>query len=159
MTQQKLRVGVIFGGKSGEHEVSLVSAQNVMDAMDKSKYTIVPIGITKSGLWLSGKGVMQRLGDEATMPPQLTARASDTPRSLIPFLDDSVAAKNSDTGTLDVIFPVLHGPMGEDGTVQGLFELAALPYVGCGVAASAAAMDKALAKDIFKANGLPILPI
>ncbi len=158
MTKQKLRVGVIFGGKSGEHEVSLVSAQNVMDAMDKNKYTIVPIGITKAGLWISGKEVMQRLGDEAAMPPQLAARAGNAPRSLIPFLDDSVAAKNSDLGTLDVIFPVLHGPMGEDGTVQGLFELADLPYVGCGVAGSAAAMDKALAKDIFKANGLPVLP-
>ncbi len=166
MSNNKLRVGVIFGGKSGEHEVSLVSAKNVMDAMDKNKYEIVPIGITKTGLWVSGSGVMQRLEDEAAMPPQLAARAGDTPRNLIPFLDDSLlstslktgAAKNATLRDLDLIFPVLHGPMGEDGTVQGFFELADLPYVGCGVAASATAMDKALAKDIFKANGLPVLP-
>ncbi|HEY84591.1 MAG TPA: D-alanine--D-alanine ligase [Chloroflexi bacterium] len=158
MTNNKLRVGVIFGGKSGEHEVSLVSAQNVMDAMDKSKYEIAPIGITKAGLWLSGERVMKQLAGETTMPPQLTARAVESARSLVSFLDDSVAAKSSSLGALDVIFPVLHGPMGEDGTAQGLFELADLPYVGCGVTASAAAMDKALAKDIFKANGLPVLP-
>jgi len=155
---EKLRVGVIFGGKSGEHEVSLVSAQNVIDAMDKSKYTVVPIGITKRGLWLSGPAVMKQLQDEAAMPPQLAADAARPSRSLVPFLDDSVVARESAIGALDVIFPVLHGPMGEDGTVQGMLELANLPYVGCGVLAGAAAMDKGLAKDVFKARGLPIVP-
>lgn len=156
----KIRVGIIFGGKSGEHEVSLTSAQNVMDAIDKNKYEIVPIGISKSGLWLTGGQVMKQLTDQATLAPQLAARMPETPssRSLIPFLDESVVAKDAELGSLDVIFPVLHGPMGEDGTVQGFLELANLPYVGCGVLGSAAAMDKGIAKDIFRANGLAVVP-
>ncbi len=157
-SKQKIRVGIIFGGKSGEHEVSLTSAQNIIAAMDKNKYKIVPIGITKQGLWLTGDTVMKQLTAAATMPPQLAAVGGQAKRSLVPFLDDSVVAKGSKMGALDVIFPVLHGPMGEDGTVQGLLELADLPYVGCGVIGSAASMDKAIAKDIFKANNLPILP-
>ncbi len=158
MTKQpeKLRVGVIFGGKSGEHEVSLVSAQNVIAAMDKTRYTIVPIGITKQGLWLSGPTVMKQLQTGAATPPQPTA--ARPARSPVPFPDDLMVAKESPIGQIDVIFPVLHGPMGEDGTVQGMLELADLPYVGCGVLASAVAMDKGLAKDVFKANGLPIVP-
>jgi len=158
MAQKKLRVGVIFGGKSGEHEVSLTSARNVMDAMDKTKYEIIPIGITKEGLWLAGEGVMKQLTDRASMPPRLAARAAEPARSLVPFLDDSVVARDAGLGALDVIFPVLHGPLGEDGTVQGLLELANLPYVGCGVTASAAAMDKAVSKSLFQAHNLPILP-
>jgi len=155
--KRKIRVGVLFGGKSGEHEVSLTSAQNVMAAMDKSKYEIVPIGITKAGLWLTGEKVMAQLTGAAEMPPQLAARAASS-RSLTPFLDDSVVARDAALGALDVIFPVLHGPMGEDGTVQGLLELADLPYVGCGVLGSAASMDKVVAKDIFRAHGIPVLP-
>ncbi len=157
MKKQKLRIGVLFGGKSGEHEVSLTSAQNVMAAMDKEKYQIIPIGITKQGVWLAGENVMKRLSDAANPPPQLDAGASSN-RSLVPFLDDSVVARDADLGALDVIFPVLHGPMGEDGTVQGLLELAGLPYVGCGVLGSAASMDKVVAKDIFAAHGIPIVP-
>lgn len=157
MTQKsKIRVGVLFGGKSGEHEVSLTSAQNIMAAMDKSKYEIIPIGITKAGLWLSGKNVMRQLVDTANFPPQLAIQ--NEARALVPFLDDSVVAKNASLGALDVIFPVLHGPMGEDGTVQGLLELSGLPYVGCGVTGSATSMDKGIAKDIFKANAIPIVP-
>lgn len=155
--KRKIRVGVLFGGKSGEHEVSLTSAQNVMAAMDKSKYDIVPIGITKAGLWLTGENVMAQLTGAAKMPPQLAARAASS-RSLTPFLDDSVVARDAALGSLDVIFPVLHGPMGEDGTVQGLLELAGLPYVGCGVLGSAASMDKVVAKDIFRAHDIPVLP-
>ncbi len=154
---QKIRVGVLFGGKSGEHEVSLTSAQNVMAAMDKSKYEIVPIGITKSGIWFTGEKVMAQLTGAAEMPPQIAARAADS-RGLASFLDDSVAAQNAAFGTPDVIFPVLHGPMGEDGTVQGLLELADLPYVGCGVLGSAASMDKVVAKDIIRAHDIPVLP-
>lgn len=157
MTKEKLRVGVLFGGKSGEHEVSLTSAQNVMTAMDNEKYEIVPIGITKAGLWLTGGQVMKQLTDATAFPSQLAARAAAN-RSLVPFLDDSVVARDANLGSLDVIFPVLHGPMGEDGTVQGMLELAGLPYVGCGVLGSAASMDKAVAKDIFAAHNIPIVP-
>ncbi len=155
--KRKIRVGVLFGGKSGEHEVSLTSAQNVMAAMSKSKYEIVPIGITKTGLWLTGEKVMAQLTGAAEMPPQLAARAAKN-RSLTPFLDASVVARDAALGALDVIFPVLHGPMGEDGTVQGLLELAGLPYVGCGVLGSAASMDKVVAKDILQAHDIPVLP-
>ena len=158
MTTNKIRVGIIFGGKSGEHEVSLTSAQNVIEAIDKSKYEIVPIGITKSGLWLTGPTVLKQLTTEAEMPPQLAAQTAQASHSLVPFLDTSIIASQSTVKEIDVIFPILHGPMGEDGTVQGLLELANIPYVGCGVAGSAVAMDKALAKDIFKANNLPIVP-
>lgn len=158
MSHKKIRVGVIFGGKSGEHEVSLTSAKNVIDAIDKSKYEVVPIGITKAGLWLTGPKVMHQLTDESQIPPKLAAQASPSSRSLVPFLDDSVVTPESSLGQLDVIFPVLHGPMGEDGTVQGFLELADVPYVGCGVTGSAAAMDKAVAKAIFRAHDLPILP-
>ncbi len=155
--RRKIRVGVLFGGKSGEHEVSLTSAQNVMAAMSKSKYEIVPIGITKTGLWFTGENVMAQLTGATEMPPQLATRRASS-RSLTPFLDDSVVARDAAIGTLDVIFPVLHGPMGEDGTVQGLLELAELPYVGCGVLGSAASMDKVVAKDIFRAHDIPVLP-
>lgn len=158
MSHKKIRVGVIFGGKSGEHEVSLTSAKNVIDAIDKSKYKVVPIGITKTGLWLTGPKVMHQLTDKSQMPPKLAAQAGPSSRSLVPFLDDSVVTPESNLGQLDVIFPVLHGPLGEDGTVQGFLELADVPYVGCGVTGSAAAMDKAVAKAIFRAHELPILP-
>ena len=158
MSGKKIRVGVIFGGKSGEHEVSLTSAKNVIEAIDKNKYEVAPIGIAKSGLWLTGPKVMQQLTDQTRIPPQLAAQISPPSHSLAPFLDGSVVASESDLGQLDVIFPVLHGPMGEDGTVQGFLELADVPYVGCGVMGSAAAMDKAVAKDIFRARHLPILP-
>jgi len=155
---RKLRVGVIFGGKSGEHEISLLSAQSVMRAMDKDKYEIVPIGITQEGRWLTGGDPLKALtGGQMTMPQLLGAPAirhsqSDVSRALI--LD----VRSSGEPPLDVVFPVLHGPMGEDGTVQGLLELADIPYVGAGVMASAVGMDKAVMKDIFRAHGLPVVP-
>lgn len=156
--RKKIRVGILFGGKSGEHEVSLTSAKNVMDAIDQSKYEVVPIGITKQGLWLSGPDVHRRLTEQTEPAPQLAAHIANkaAERALTPFLDDSVATQNAPMGSVDVILPILHGPMGEDGTVQGFLELANLPYVGCGVLGSAAAMDKAMAKAVFRANGLPV---
>lgn len=120
----KLRIGVLYGGRSGEHEVSLISARSVMDALDSNKYDIVPIKINKDGSWD---------GDVIIQP------------------DPSI-----DSG-LDVVFPVLHGPFGEDGTIQGLLELANLPYVGGGVASSGAAMDKALMRSLFAQANLPLL--
>lgn len=116
----KLKVAVIFGGRSGEHEVSIVSARSVMKALNRKKYSVTPIKISKTGLW----------------QPQ---------KSLVALFQKKI----------DVVFPVLHGPFGEDGTIQGLFEMANVPYVGCGVLASSTAMDKFMTKIIFKAHGLP----
>jgi D-alanine-D-alanine ligase len=155
---QKIRVGVIFGGRSGEHEVSLISAQSVMNAMDKEKYEIVPIGITKEGRWLASGDPMKALasGDAgASQPAALLGDASR--RDLVRLEETDQAIKATRLAELDVIFPVLHGPYGEDGTVQGLLELAGIPYVSAGVTASAVGMDKAVFKDVMRAHGLPIV--
>ncbi len=155
---RKVRVGVIFGGKSGEHDVSLMSAQSVMRAMDRNKYEIVPIGITKDGRWLTGGDSLKALtGGQMTMSKLLGSPfVIDSPpvvkHALVP------GGRRSGPPPVDVIFPVLHGPMGEDGTVQGLLELADIPYVGAGVMASAVGMDKAVMKDVFRAHGLPVVP-
>ncbi|NOX62496.1 MAG: D-alanine--D-alanine ligase [Chloroflexi bacterium] len=137
----KLRVGVLFGGRSDEHEVSLISVQSILQAMDKARYEIVHIGIDKNGRWLFGEDALPRLlrGELAD---------EDAPRWPRP---EHLAG-------LDVLFPVLHGPYGEDGSLQGLLELADIPYVGCGVLASALAMDKVAAKMMFAAYGLPQTP-
>ncbi len=144
----KTRVGVIFGGRSGEHEVSLRSARSVIDAFDADRYEIVPIGINKQGRWLLKNQASLLLTGPGDRPE--TALVRSGPHDLVP--------SGESLRDLDVIFPVLHGPMGEDGTVQGLLELAGLAYVGCGVAASALAMDKAISKRIFAAHDLPQLP-
>ncbi|OGY26878.1 MAG: D-alanine--D-alanine ligase A [Candidatus Woykebacteria bacterium RBG_16_43_9] len=135
---KKIRVGIIFGGRSGEHEVSIISAQSVINALDKTKYEAVPIFINKKGQWL--------LGVEHVYLP-----ADPTKNKLITLEKPTTAQK-----TLDVIFPVLHGTFGEDGSVQGLLELSAVAYVGAGIAASAVGMDKAAMKKIFTSVGLPI---
>jgi len=154
--RNKMRIGVIFGGRSGEHEVSLVSAQSVMAALDRAKYEVVPIGITKEGRWLTAGDPLKQLTEAAgPVPPQLEsarALAAAGSRELIP------GAGQAGIPQLDVIIPVLHGPYGEDGTIQGLLELADLPYVGCGVLGSAAGMDKAIAKALFRDAGLPATP-
>jgi len=178
---KKLRVGVLFGGRSGEHEVSLLSAASVLNAINKDKYEVVPIGITKEGRWLTAEhaerllsglyeGRPLRAGDpQATpgaavlengkavlVPPEPIAHN----RGLVPFQSDSqvMARRASDRAiNVDVIFPVLHGTFGEDGTIQGLLELADIPYVGAGVLGSAAGMDKDIMKSLFRAAGLPIV--
>ena len=159
--KQKARVGLLFGGRSGEHEVSLMSAQGIMGAIDREKYEVVPIGITKEGKWLASGDPMKALtsgslGD--SHPVALLAEPSQ--RGLVRFGEDESERGLSAVrrSHVDVMFPILHGPYGEDGTVQGLLELAGLPYVGAGVTASAVGMDKALFKDIMKAHGLPIAP-
>ena len=152
---KRLRVGVIFGGKSAEHEVSLSSAQNVMRALDKNKYEVVPIGISKEGQWLlRGDPLLALTGGQTSLSKLLESGYQiiddlSTGREVIP---GSHAASLPD---VDVIFPVLHGPFGEDGTVQGLLELADIPYVGAGVMSSAVGMDKAAMKDLFRSHGLP----
>ncbi|MEW5956317.1 MAG: D-alanine--D-alanine ligase [Chloroflexota bacterium] len=151
--RRKLRVGIIFGGRSGEHEVSLTSAKGIMSAIDQTRYEVVPIGITKTGEWLTGGDVHQRLLEAAAGHPVIVSARE----RIEPAAESALALPIEATGPLDVVFPVLHGPFGEDGTVQGLFELVGVPYVGAGVMASAAGMDKAICKDIFRAHGLPIV--
>jgi D-alanine-D-alanine ligase len=153
----KIRVGVIFGGRSGEHEVSLVSARSVMDAMDKEKYEVVPIGITKEGCWIAFGDPMKALtaGDVSVSHPAALL-GDPSRRGLMRLEDTERAIQATRLAELDVVFPVLHGPYGEDGTVQGLLELAGIPYVGAGVMASAVGMDKAIFKGVMQAHGLPV---
>jgi D-alanine-D-alanine ligase len=156
--RRKLRVGVIFGGRSGEHEVSLTSAKGIMEAMDKSKYEVVPIGITKVGQWLVGSEVHQQLLEAAAGHPVVVGTGFKPAPPEPSTSENALALPISATGPLDVVFPVLHGPFGEDGTIQGFLELVGVPYVGAGVMASAAGMDKAICKDIFQTHGLPLVP-
>jgi len=152
---KKIKVGVLFGGQSAEHEVSLVSARHVVAAMDKNKYEISLIGITHDGQWLlaedQNKALAYKTVDEQTLQA-VTLDYSGIQKTIKKNEQGIISEAITE---LDVIFPVLHGPHGEDGTVQGLFELANVPYVGCGVAASALAMDKVLAKQAFMAADIP----
>jgi D-alanine-D-alanine ligase len=143
---KKLRVGVIYGGRSGEHEVSVASAASIFRHLDVTKYEPVPIRIEKTGRWTLGGKVPQAVSAAAV----LDQRSSEALQIVEPSAAVAV------TG-VDVVFPVLHGPYGEDGTVQGLLELANVPYVGAGVLGSAAGMDKAVMKTLFVASGLPIV--
>ncbi len=147
MAKKKLRIGILFGGRSGEHEVSLLSAASILKAIDRKKYDVVPIAISKSGQWLGGDRA-QALLSGADSHPALGSTSST----------ELMRQTGELTGTLDVIFPVLHGTFGEDGTIQGLLELADLPYVGSGVLGSAAGMDKDAMKKLFLAAGLPQTP-
>lgn len=155
---KRIRVGVLFGGRSGEHEISLISARSVMRVMDPEKYEVVPIGITREGRWLASGDPMAALsqGDEGLSSPVAllgdpACRGVVSLKELEPHLARALLAQ------LDVVFPVLHGPYGEDGTVQGLLDLAGIPYVGAGVAASALGMDKVLFKDVMRAHGIPVV--
>lgn len=151
---RKLKVGVLFGGRSAEHEVSLVSAASVIDALDKNKYEIIPIGITPQGKWLSSSDALRHLkaGRSLDKIPEKILLPDPSRKSLVALADGTEAA------SLDVIFPVLHGTFGEDGTIQGLLDLAGIPYVGAGVLGSAVAMDKVIAKQLFRQTGLPVAP-
>jgi D-alanine-D-alanine ligase len=158
---KKLRIGVIFGGRSGEHEVSVRSARAVIDAIDTTKYEVVPIAITKEGNWLAPASAAELLPKSSQrLLPARTLRgkkedvmiAGDPSRSgLMRLNQDGGAAEQ-----IDVVFPVLHGTYGEDGTLQGLLEMAALRFVGCGTLASACGMDKVTMKALFRNAGLPI---
>ncbi|HLQ51736.1 MAG TPA: D-alanine--D-alanine ligase family protein [Terriglobales bacterium] len=173
---KKTRVGILFGGRSGEHEVSLLSAASVLEAIDKNKYEVVPIGITKDGRWLTAnhaenllRGKKEpsqhlRAGDpQATTTAAVLATGSamivpPVPEAeLLPFQNEAHSSHSLNPIHVDVIFPVLHGTFGEDGTIQGLLELADIPYVGAGVLGSAAGMDKDVMKRLFAAAGLPIV--
>src|SRR5262245_13126127 len=156
----RLRVGVVYGGRSGEHEVSLRSAASVIAALDRERYEVVPIAITKEGRWLTGpesRRLLEEAQRELAPVPEhgveVTLPAEPTRQALLPL---APGAEARTTLRLDVVFPVLHGTYGEDGTVQGLLELADLPYVGNGVLASAVGMDKAVMKSVFRDAGIPV---
>ena len=163
--KKKLRVGVVFGGRSGEHEVSLLSAASILKAIDRSRFDVVPIGITKQGRWLAAGDAHNLLnGGAAAAPRPLRAGDPDaTPGARllhegIPTLMAPMPGPQGPAGkALDAIFPVLHGTFGEDGTIQGLFELAGIAYVGSGVLGSSAGMDKDVMKRLFAQAGLPIV--
>lgn len=151
----KMLIGVIFGGRSGEHEVSLRSAKSVIDELDKSKYEILPIAITKSGRWRTGQNALQRLTSGNTRElDHIAILAEPNNRSVFRVEEGNPLEIVSN---IDLVFPVLHGTFGEDGTLQGLLELAEIPYVGAGVLASSVAMDKALFKDVMRARQIPIV--
>jgi D-alanine-D-alanine ligase len=189
---KKLRVGILFGGRSGEHEVSLLSAASVLKAIDRRKYDVVPVGITKEGRWVTASGAERLLrpgtekqlragdpeatsaaavlakGESVIVPPMPRTGKGGRTAALVPFeteaplasgtetLDLQANAGSSQVLNLDVIFPVLHGTFGEDGTIQGLFELAGIAYVGSGVLGSATGMDKDVMKRLFASAKLPI---
>lgn len=154
----KLCVGIVFGGRSGEHEISKRSAKSVIEQIDRSKYDVIPIAITEQGHWL-GPSASAKLLDEKTAP--LIDTSTKEVSGEVAIIGDpryrGLRSLDSDVSRdIDVMFPVLHGTYGEDGTIQGLFELADIPYVGCGVLASSCGMDKAVMKALFKEAGLPI---
>jgi D-alanine-D-alanine ligase len=154
----KLRIGVIFGGRSGEHEVSLMSARSILDALNPDKYMVIQIGITHDGAWFTGKNVLEAL---------ISGRTGELEPAVIfpePTHPGLFTTHESDHGilldllsTFDVLFPVLHGTFGEDGTIQGLFEMAGVAYVGAGVLGSSLGMDKGIFKDVMRANGIPVV--
>jgi D-alanine-D-alanine ligase len=164
MSERKnIRVGVVFGGRSGEHEVSLASARNVMDALDQAGYTVTPIGITPQGRWLTGGNPHKLLEEQAAgtgAPERLLAQMAENGVGHHPSGDEDgwamlpQSTKERPMPAIDVVFPVLHGTYGEDGTIQGMFEMANMAYVGSGVLGSAVSMDKAVARQLFAAEGL-----
>ena len=158
---KKLRVGILFGGRSGEHEVSLLSAASILKAIDRKKFEVAPIGITKTGRWLTAGGAQALLAGNAAEADGLAlaagAESLAVPADAVTAIVPDAATLAGDSGRLDVVFPVLHGTFGEDGTIQGLFELADIAYVGSGVLGSSAGMDKDVMKRLFAQAGLPIV--
>ena len=146
------KVGIVFGGRSGEHEVSLMSAASVIRAIDKTKYEVIPIGITKEGDWLLFDGAVDDIENGNWQAQAEAALAADPAKYTFSMMGQT---SNSLKKLIDFAFPVLHGPYGEDGTIQGLFEMIGIPYAGCGVTGSALAMDKILAKAVFAQHNLP----
>lgn len=160
--QNKIRVGVLYGGRSGEHEVSLASATNVIQNLDRSRFEIVPIGIDKEGVWFLGDDLKKEL-DNSPAPKMLSLERNDDRLLFNPALIGASSSKkefpiSTQSRIFDVIFPVIHGTLCEDGTVQGLLELAEVPYVGCGVLASAVGMDKDFSKRLVASAGISVPP-
>lgn len=153
----RLRVAVLFGGRSAEHEISCLSARSVIGALDPARYEVIPVGITKGGAWrLLPDGPPEAPGGGAPLPAVLPDAGSEVVLDPRPG-SRALRTEDGDGIRVDVAFPVLHGPFGEDGTIQGLLEMVDLPYVGSGVLASAVGMDKAVQKALFRAAGLPVV--
>ena len=157
---KRIKLGVIFGGRSGEHEVSLRSARSVIEAADSSKYEVIPIAISKEGRWLSPADSVRLLPRETAANVGKEVGRRDDSLTIVGDTAHtglvSVAGGGNSGLPVDVVFPVLHGTYGEDGTIQGLLEMANVPYVGCGVLASSCGMDKVVMKSLFERAGLPI---
>ena len=155
--EKKIKVGVIFGGRSAEHEVSLVSATSVMNALDRTKYEVIPIGITPQGKWLTSHDALKLLKEKSQVDryPEHTIVPNPNRKGLV-SLNSSLTAPA--LYPLDVVIPVLHGTFGEDGTIQGLLELAGIPFVGAGVLGSAVGMDKVVQKHLLEHAGIPVTP-
>ena len=155
MTEKKLHVAVIFGGRSGEHDVSLMSARSVLSVLDVNKYEVTQIGITREGVWLTGENVLEKFENNKT-DGLLPVIVSPDPSEIGIYYLEGISGlrKWSD---VDVFFPVLHGTFGEDGTIQGLFELADVAYVGAGVVGSSVGMDKGIFKEVMRANDIPVV--
>jgi D-alanine-D-alanine ligase len=163
MSIRKMRIGILFGGRSGEHEVSLRSARSVLQAIDRDKYSVILIGITKTGRWIGGDNPLVALEDGGVTINQCpdTVLLVDPSRNSLLQISRKISDEEiyvDDIGNIDVVFPVLHGTFGEDGAVQGLLELADIPYVGSGVVGSSVGMDKGVFKSVMSTAGLPILP-
>jgi D-alanine-D-alanine ligase len=156
---KKLRVAILFGGRSGEHDVSLMSARSVLAALDPERYEVIQIGITLDGNWLTGTNTLDAFEgkDFASLIPVIPPTEPAARQSLFLNRATKMGNKLETLSAVDVFFPVLHGPFGEDGTMQGLFELADAAYVGAGVAGSSVGMDKGIFKDVMRANGIPIV--
>ncbi len=158
MVEGKLCIGVIFGGRSGEHEVSLQSAASVVANLNPEKYTVIQIGITHEGAWVVGEGLLEAwLAGSEVATGEAVLLPEPGRQSLYALHAEGSRQVFSELTSLDVVFPVLHGTYGEDGTLQGLLELADLAYVGAGVLGSALGMDKGVFKDVMRAQGLPVL--
>lgn len=155
---KKINIGVLFGGRSGEHEVSLMSAHSVIAALDPEKYAVTQIGITHEGRWLVGEETLPALVSGNTANLASAALLTDPSHPGLYAIRDTQHGLLLETlAALDVLFPVLHGTYGEDGTIQGLFEMADVAYVGAGVLGSALGMDKGVFKDVMTANGIPVV--
>jgi D-alanine-D-alanine ligase len=150
----KLRVALVFGGRSSEHEISCVTAGGVLGAIDRDKFDVVPIGITKDGIFVPSADDTDKWALNKEQLPTVEFEG----KTLTWLPNREIAINGESAGKIDVVFPVLHGPYGEDGTIQGFFELLDLPYVGNGVLASAAGMDKEFTKALFEAAGVPVTP-
>ena len=154
---KRRRVAVLFGGRSAEHEVSCLSARSVIDALDPARTEVIPIGITREGRWHRVAGP-PALPSETGRMPEITEGSGSVVELAAEGASTEIVGVDGSREPIDVVFPVLHGPYGEDGTVQGLLELAGVPYVGAGVLGSAIGMDKDVQKRLFRAAGLPVGP-
>ncbi|MGH3670038.1 MAG: D-alanine--D-alanine ligase A, partial [Pseudonocardiaceae bacterium] len=160
MTDRKLRVAVVFGGRSSEHAISCVSAGSVLAHLDRTRFEVIPVGISREGAWVLGTGMPAELAIQGRRLPAVDGTAAALTLPGDPTRPELVHIAGERPGEVvsgvDVVFPVLHGAFGEDGTIQGLLELAGLPYVGSGVLASASGMDKQFTRTLLRAEGFPV---